>query len=99
MAKNSSNTAHSFYDALKLQKKILNTQYTKYTQYTQYQISDINIKYTICNIYKIYTIYKYALVIARFRVQYGQYFSSFSYFAEIKAKYEKQGKYWPYCVR
>ena len=37
---------------------------------------------------------KYALVIARFRVQYGQYFPSFSYFAsEIKAKYEKRGKY------
>ena len=26
---------------------------------------------------------KYALVIARFRVQYGQYFPSFSYFADL----------------
>ena len=26
---------------------------------------------------------KYALVIARFRVQYGQYFPSFSYFANL----------------
>ena len=26
---------------------------------------------------------QYALVIARFRVQYGQYFPSFSYFADL----------------
>ena len=46
---------------------------------------------------------------ARFRVQYAVYFPSFSYFADlfheplgaskITAKYEKQGKYWPYCAR
>ena len=42
---------------------------------------------------------KQALVIAWFRVQYGQYFPSFSYFAEIKVKYEKRGKYWPYYAR
>ena len=41
----------------------------------------------------------YALVIARFRVQYDQYFTSFSYFAEITAKCEERGKYWPYCAR
>ena len=49
----------------------------------------------------------YALVIAQFRVQYDQYFSSFSYFAdlftelftEITVKYEKRGEYWPYCAR
>ena len=44
----------------------------------------------------------YAVVIALCRVQYGKYFSSFSYFAtyfrsiwasELIAKYEKQGKY------
>ena len=37
-------------------------------------------------IYKVYiniNIYIYALVIARFRVQYGQYFPSFSYFADL----------------
>ena len=44
----------------------------------------------------------YALVIARFRGQYGQYF--FGYFTilyatEMKAKYEKRGKYWLYCAR
>ena len=49
------------------------------------------------------TWHEYALVIAEFRVQYGQYFLSFSYFAvvsyfliyksEIKAKYEKRVKY------
>ena len=32
--------------------------------------------------------------------QYGQYFPRFSYFAFNKsAKYEKLGKYWPYCTR
>ena len=41
----------------------------------------------------------YALVIARFRVQYDQYFPSFSHFTDLTAKYEKQGKYWPYCAR
>ena len=48
----------------------------------------------------------YALVIARFRVQYDQYLPSFSYFADLFtelfteiAKYEKRGKYWPYCAR
>ena len=50
----------------------------------------------------------YALVITWFRVQNDQYFSSFSYLltyflslqaSEMTAKYEKQGKYWPYCVR
>ena len=33
--------------------------------------------------YQIYKYLKYALVIARFRVQYGQYFLSFSYFADL----------------
>ena len=33
--------------------------------------------------YQIYEYLKYALVIARFRVQYGQYFLSFSYFADL----------------
>ena len=28
-------------------------------------------------------LFKYALVIARFRVQYGQYFPRFSYFADL----------------
>ena len=40
-----------------------------------------------------------ALVIANFRAQYGQYFPSFSNFADLKAKYEKRRKYWPYCAR
>ena len=53
-------------------------------------------------------IYQYVVVIARCRVQYGKYFPSFSYFAtyftslqvsEITAKYEKRGKYFPYCTR
>ena len=44
------------------------------------------------------------VVIARCRVQYGKYFPSFTYFAtyftslqgsEIRAKYEKKGKYFP----
>ena len=30
--------------------------------------------------------------------QYGKYFPRFSYFAFISAKYEKLGKYWPYCT-
>ena len=34
------------------------------------------------------------LVTARFQVQYDQYFSYFN----IKVKYEKRGKYWPYLV-
>ena len=47
---------------------------------------------------------KYVVVIVRCRVQYGKYFTSFSYFAtyfashsasEITAKYEKRGKYFP----
>ena len=51
---------------------------------------------------------KYVVVIARCRVQYGKYFPHFSYFAtyftslyvsEITAKYEKRGKYSPYCAR
>ena len=33
--------------------------------------------------YQIYKYLKYALVIARFRVQYGQYFLSFSYFSYL----------------
>ena len=37
----------------------------------------------------------YALVIARFRVQYDQYFPSFSYLLTHK----KRGKFWPYCAR
>ena len=32
----------------------------------------------------------YALVIARFRVQYGQYFLSFSYFADLKQNMRNQ---------
>ena len=47
---------------------------------------------------------KYVLVVARFRVQYAKYFTSFSYFApcvkslqasEIKTKYEKSLKHFP----
>ena len=49
----------------------------------------------------------YALAIVAFRVQYDQYFPSFSCFAdlfclqasEIIVKHEKRGKYWPYCER
>ena len=33
--------------------------------------------------FKIVLKYKYTLVIARFRVQYDQYFLSFSYFADL----------------
>ena len=33
--------------------------------------------------YKLQDDKKYALVIARFRVQYGQYFPSFPYFADL----------------
>ena len=48
-----------------------------------------------------------ALVIARFRVQYDQYFPNFPYFADlfhqytskIKSKNEKGGKYWQHCMR
>ena len=40
-----------------------------------------------------YVEFMYALVITRSRVQYGQYFPSFSYFTDIKTKYEKRGKY------
>ena len=55
-----------------------------------------------------YIILIYELVIARFRVQYGNifrvshilmtYFTSL-YASEIKAKYVKRGKYQPYCAR
>ena len=41
----------------------------------------------------------YALVITRLPVQYDRYFLRFSYFTDMTAKYEKQGKYWPYCTR
>ena len=40
-----------------------------------------------------YVEFMYALVITRSRVQYGQYFPSFSYFTDIKTKHEKRGKY------
>ena len=36
---------------------------------------------------------KHALVVAQFRLQYHQYFWTFSYFAD-----EKRGKYWLYCA-
>ena len=42
----------------------------------------MNYTYKFKYIY-IYTYYTYALVIARFRVQYDQYFPSFSYFADL----------------
>ena len=55
--------------------------------------------YTHIYIY-IYNIYIYIYIIYIFIyvyiVQYGQYFPSFPKF---KAKYEKQGKSWPYCAR
>ena len=37
---------------------------------------------------------KLSFVIARYRMQYGKYFPSFSY-VPMMAKYEKQGKYLP----
>ena len=40
--------------------------------------------------------YRYVVVIARCRVQYGKYFPSFSYFATyLTAKYEIREKYLP----
>ena len=45
----------------------------------------------------IYYIYIYIYIfIYVYIVQYGEYFPSFPKF---KAKYEKQGKSWPYCAR
>ena len=55
-------------------------------------IRDKKLRYDISK-YQLQKYQRYALVIARFRVQYGQYFPSFSYFADlfakIKPKYKK----------
>ena len=48
------NTAHSFYDAFKLQK---NTKYTIYKIYTIYTISNIRCQYTIYTKFTQYTQY------------------------------------------
>ena len=43
---------------------------------------------------------KRALVITLYPIQNDQYFHIFSYFSsEMAAKYEKRGKYKPYCLR
>ena len=63
-----------------------------------------NFDLTSYSLIRAIKLFQYALVIARFRVQNGQYFPSFSYFTDLTRneetnKNEKQGKYWPYCVR
>ena len=45
-------------------------------------IRDKKLQYDISK-YQLQKCHRYALVIARFRVQYGQYFPSFSYFADV----------------
>ena len=45
-------------------------------------IRDKKLRYDISK-YQLQKYQRYALVIARFRVQYGQYFPSFSYFADL----------------
>ena len=45
-------------------------------------IRDKKLRYDISK-YQLQKYQRYALVIARFRVQYGQYFPSFSYFADV----------------
>ena len=45
-------------------------------------IRDKKLRYDISK-YQLQKYQRYALVIARFRVQYGQYLPSFSYFADV----------------
>ena len=45
-------------------------------------IRDKKLRYDISK-YQLQKYQRYALVIAWFRVQYGQYFPSFSYFADV----------------
>ena len=45
-------------------------------------IRDKKLRYDISK-YQLQKYQRYALVIARFRVQYGQYFPSFPYFADL----------------
>ena len=45
-------------------------------------IRDKKLRYDISK-YQLQKYQRYALVIARFRVQYGQYFPGFSYFADV----------------